>query len=181
MSSPSTSPWFIVLAGGIVAGVLDIAYACGFWLIRAGVKPTRILQSVAAGVLGREAAVAGGVATAALGLALHFFIAIVVGIVYYTAARYSAALWQRPWLYGSFYGVAVYGVMQYIVVPLSRAGGGGGAPNPLWTTLSILVHAFGIGVPVALAARAALRGAGAAPPNADIVSAARADHAAAAR
>jgi hypothetical protein len=180
MPSRSTSPWLYVLAGGLAAGLLDIAYACGFWLIRAGVPPRRVLQSIAAGVLGREAAVAGGLATAGLGLLLHFFIATVVGIVYYLAARSAPALWQRPWLYGSLYGVAVYGVMQYVVVPLSRAGGGGGAPNPLWVTLSIVVHAFGIGVPVALAARAALRGAGV-PPKADIVSAARADHAAAAR
>jgi hypothetical protein len=181
MSSRRTSPWLYVAAGGFVAGLLDIAYACGFWLIRANVKPTRILQSVAAGLLGRETATAGGLGTAALGLGLHFFIATVVAIVYYVAARSAPALWQRPWVYGSLYGVAVYGVMQYIVVPLSRAGGGGGAPNPLWTTLSILVHAFGIGVPVALAARAALREAHGTPPNADIVAAARADHAAAAR
>jgi hypothetical protein len=149
------SPWLAVLVGGLVAGVLDIAYACIFWAIKAGVPPGRIFQSVAAGLLGREAAVAGGASTAALGLALHFFIALTVAVVYYTAARYAAALWRRPWLYGALYGVAVYGVMQYVVVPLSRAGGGGGR-NLLWDVLSILVHAFGIGVPVALAARAAL-------------------------
>jgi hypothetical protein len=150
------SPWLAVLLGGLVAGALDIAYACIFWAIKAGVPPARIFHSVAAGLLGREAAVAGGASTAALGLALHFFIALAVAVVYYSAARHAAALWRRPWLFGSLYGVGVYGVMNYIVVPLSRAGGGGGR-NLLWDVLSILVHAFGIGVPVALAARAALR------------------------
>lgn len=169
------SPSLAVVLGGVVAGVIDMTYACTFWAIKAGVKPTRIFQSVAAGLLGRQAAVAGGVPTAALGLALHFLIALTVAVVYYTAACYAGALWRRPWLYGSLYGVAVFGVMHYIVVPLSAAGNGGVAPfDPLWDGLSIVAHAFGIGVPVALAARVALRGRAAAPPAIGSASAARA-------
>lgn len=163
-SARGMSPWLWVALGGVAAGAIDIAYACAFWAIRAGVAPSRIFQSVAAGLLGREAAVAGGAPTAALGLALHFFIATVVAVVYYQAARYAPVLWHRPWLFGTLYGVGVYGVMNYIVVPLSRAGGGGGRPIVLWVVLSIVVHAVGIGIPVALAARAALRGA-AEPPT----------------
>ena len=157
-ASRGLAPWMIVALGGLVAGTIDITYACTFWGIKAGVLPPRIFQSVAAGLLGRDAAVAGGWSTAALGLVLHYCIATTVAFVFYTAARYAPGLWRRPWLWGALYGVAVYGVMTYIVVPLSRAGGGGGKPNVLWITLSILIHAFGIGVPVALGARAALRG-----------------------
>lgn len=167
MQTPTSrggAPWMVVALGGLVAGTIDIVYAWAFWAIKAGLRPTRILQSVAAGLLGREAAVAGGAGTAALGLVLHFFIATTVAFVFYATARYAPALWRRPWLWGSLYGVGVYGVMNYVVVPLSRAGGGGGSPTTLWAVLSIIVHAFGIGVPVALAARAALRGTAPAPP-----------------
>jgi hypothetical protein len=156
---------FYVVLGGVAAGVIDIAYACIFWAIKAGIRPSRIFQSVAAGLLGRPAAVSGGASTAALGLALHFFIALTVAVVYYAAARYAEALWRRPWTFGALYGIAVYGVMHYVVVPLSAAGGGRVAPfDLLWDGLSIVVHAFGIGVPVALAARAALGGGSAATP-----------------
>jgi hypothetical protein len=168
------SPSVAVIAGGLAAGVIDIAFACTFWAIKAGVRPARIFQSVAAGLIGRPAAVAGGVQTAALGLALHFFIALTVAFVYYTAARYAEALWRRPWAFGSLYGVAVFGVMHYIVVPLSAAGGAIIAPfDLLWDGLSLVVHAFGIGVPVALAARAALRDRAGRPPAAGSASAAR--------
>ena len=166
MPAPSTGtvpPWRWIALGGLAAGAIDIAYAAGFWYLRSGVRPSRIFQSVAAGLLGRDAAVAGGASTAALGLGLHFFIAMVVSLVYFAAARRAAALRQRPWLFGALYGVGVYGVMHYVVVPLSRAGGGG-RPDLLWDLLSILVHAVGIGVPVALAASAALRGRQDAPP-----------------
>jgi hypothetical protein len=165
MSAPAERPFprpfqpsIAVAAGGLAAGVIDRAFACTFWAVTAGVRPARIFQSVAAGLLGRQAAVAGGAGTAALGLALHFVIALTVAVVYYLGARHAEALWRRPWTFGSLYGVAVFGVMHYIVVPLSAAGGGRIAPfDLLWDGLSLVVHAFGIGLPVALAARAALR------------------------
>ena len=142
-----------VLAGGFVAGTLDITYACLFWGLMAGVSPERIFQSVASGLLG-PASFKGGVATAALGLFLHFFIAISMSIAYYLVARHWAALRERPVSYGAAYGLVLYGVMNYIVVPLSAAGGGGSAGR-LWIILSIIVHMFLIGVPIALFARRA--------------------------
>jgi hypothetical protein len=154
----AAAPWMIVALGGFVAGTIDITYASLFWFIKAGVRPPRIFQSVAAGWLGREAAVAGGMATATLGLVSHFFIATTVAFVYYAAARYAPTLWRRPWGWGLLYGVAVWAVMKYVVVQLSRAGGGPLRFDLVWDGLSIVVHAVGIGLPVALAAHAALNG-----------------------
>jgi hypothetical protein len=148
------SPFLLVLTGGLVAGTLDILYACIFWAVRAGVPAERILQSVAAGLLG-GASFAGGSGTAALGLALHFFIAITMALAYYLMARRWARLQQHPWLYGAGYGVLLYAVMNYVVVPLSAAAPG--SRDPVWITLSIAVHALFIGIPCALFARLALR------------------------
>jgi uncharacterized membrane protein YagU involved in acid resistance len=148
----TSSGWPHVLAAGFVAGALDIAYACLFWAIKAGVPARRIFQSVAAGVLGRDASIQGGNATAALGLALHFFIALTMAAVYFLVARRWPILWRRAWLFGAIYGLWLYIAMNYIVVPLSRAGGGGSA-DPVWTALSIAVHVLLIGVPCALGAR----------------------------
>jgi hypothetical protein len=137
----------------MIVGSLDIVYACTFWAVKAGVPPTRIFQSVAAGVLGR-ASFDGGAATAALGLALHFFIAITMAVVYFLVARRWATLWQRPWFYGALYGLVLYVVMNFIVVPLSAAGRG--SIDPLWVILSVVVHVLFVGIPCALAARYAL-------------------------
>jgi len=147
------NPWLIVLAGGFVAGTLDIVYAWMFWRIKSGVSAQRILQSVAAGLLGRES-FSGGVATAALGLALHMFIACTMAAVYFLVARRWPLLWQRAWVCGAAYGLWLYVAMNYIVVPLSAAGSG--SKDPLWVTLSIAVHVVFIGIPCALAARYAL-------------------------
>jgi hypothetical protein len=148
------NPWPIVIAGGLVAGALDILYAWLFWRIKAGVSAQRIFQSVAAGVLGRES-FTGGASTAALGLALHMFIACTMAVVYFVVARRWPILWQRPWLFGALYGAWLYVAMNFIVVPLSAAAGG--ARDPLWVTLSVLVHVVFVGIPCALAARYALQ------------------------
>ena len=146
--------WGFVLAGGLVAGTLDIVYACVFWALKADVPVQRILQSVAAGVLGK-ASFQGGAETAALGLGLHYFIATSMSVVYYLVARRWALLWQRPLRYGGAYGLLLYVIMNYVVLPLSAAGPS--SKNALWIVLSVLVHICLIGTPIALFARRALR------------------------
>jgi hypothetical protein len=154
MAPRQSSPLRLVLAGGLVAGTLDITYACVFWGVKAGVPIRRIFQSVAAGLLGK-ASFEGGAATAALGLGLHYFIACSMAVAYYLVARRVPSLRERPVPYGAAYGLLLYGIMNYIVVPLSAAGGGG-AKDPLWVGLSVVVHMFLIGVPIAFFVRAAL-------------------------
>jgi len=140
-----------VVLGGLVAGAFDITYAIVFSYLRRGVPPSRVLQSVASGLLG-PAAYDGGTPTAALGLALHFGIALVAAAVYVFASQYLAILVRRPVLAGAAYGVAIYAFMNLVVIPLSRIGP---KPAPPFVVLAsgLLVHMFLIGVPIALAAR----------------------------
>jgi len=89
-------------------------------------------------------------------LGLHYFIACSMAVAFFLVARRVPPLRERPVPYGAAYGLLLYGIMNYIVVPLSAAGGGG-AKDPLWVGLSVVVHMFLIGVPIALFVRAALR------------------------
>jgi len=146
-------PWAQVLLGGLVAGTFDITYAAVFWWLKRGVPPARVFQSVGAGLLG-DASFSGGWPTALLGLGLHYFIATSMAVTYYLVARRFSELWQRPLLYGPLYGVLLYGIMNYVVLPLSAARPG--SKDPLWIALSVAVHAFLIGTPCALFARRAM-------------------------
>ncbi len=114
----------------------------------------RIFQSIAAGLLGR-AAFTGGIAAACLGAALHFFIACAIVTTYYALSGRWPWLIGRPLLYGAIYGVAVYAIMTFIVVPLSAAGGG--VPSPAVAANGLSIHILGVGIPSALFARAARR------------------------
>ena len=145
-------PSLYVLAGGLIAGTLDIVYACAFWSAKAGVPAQRIFQSVAAGMLG-QASFQGGAPTAALGLFLHYFIATMMAVTYYAVASRYTILDRRPLLYGAMYGLLLYTIMNFVVVPLSAAGSG--SRDRWWITLSVLVHMFFVGIPIALASRRA--------------------------
>lgn len=152
---PSTrkplKPAQAVLLGTLTVGVLDILDAFLFFGFQ-GVPPIRILQSIASGLLGREA-YRGGWATAALGTFLHFFIAFAIVTTYYLASRRWPALTRRPLLYGLLYGLLVYAFMSQVVVPLSAASFG--PPTLTGVVNGLLIHALGIGLPSALFARAA--------------------------
>ena len=156
MSSRRLSPGRAILAGGLVAGALDITYAIVLWWLRANVSPTRILQSVAAGLLGK-ASYEGGAGTAILGLAVHFFNALVIAAIFVGASRLWPVIARRATVFGPLYGIGVYLVMNYVVIPLSAfpRRGGGGPPPVVWIT-GVLVHMFLIGLPIALAARRTL-------------------------
>jgi hypothetical protein len=143
-----------LLAGGLAAGTLDILYAWAFWALKAGVSMQRILQSVAAGLLGK-ASFTGGRSTAALGLLLHYLIATSMSLAYYLLARRWPLLARRPLLCGAGYGLMLYGIMNYVVMPLSAANPG--SKDPLWIALTIVVHMALIGISIALAARGAAR------------------------
>jgi uncharacterized membrane protein YagU involved in acid resistance len=87
--------------------------------------------------------------------ALHYFIALSMAATYYVVARRWSLLWERPVLLGAAYGLLLYGIMNYVVVPLSAARPG--SKDPLWIALSVAVHALLIGIPCAIFARRAIR------------------------
>ncbi len=142
--------WRNVALGTIIVGFLDIAEVIVFYAFR-GVKPIRILQSVAAGLTGRDRAFSGGTETAVLGLFFHFFIAFVVVLIYHLAARRIRALSEHPFVMGTLYGLAVYLVMNFVIVPMSAAGQTGRGTWPVMANV-IFAHVACVGIPTALLA-----------------------------
>lgn len=150
----SMSPGRALLLGALTVGVLDILDAFIFFGFR-GVPPLRILQAIASGVLGREAAAEGGLSTAALGLLLHFFIAFLVVLVFYLVSREVPQLTEHPFVAGALYGIAVYFVMTLIVVPSSAIHAVRALPSLPVMLNGLFIHALGVGIPSAIFARAA--------------------------
>jgi len=139
-----------ILWGGVAVAILDIANAMTFWWVYSGATPKAILQSIAAGLLGRDA-FSGGAATAWLGAFLHFFISCGIAAVFYIACLRWSILFRKPVTNGIIYGAIVYLVMTYVVVPLSQA-----TPVPFipsWVLTSVIGHIVLVGLPVALIAR----------------------------
>jgi hypothetical protein len=152
-----------IVYGGLVVGILDMLFAFTFYGLILGAKPLRIFQSVAAGVLGRTAAVEGGIRTFLLGVLLHFVVATCIATVYYAATLILPVLIRHPVVSGLTYGMIAYLGMNYVVVPLSAIGGRSSTPRlPIFLT-GIIGHALLVGLPLGLLARRSAKSK-AAPP-----------------
>lgn len=141
----------------VVVAILDISFAGTWWVvIRHATTFTRVLQSIASGFLGR-AAFDGGARTAVLGAGLHCIVAAGWTGLFILLVRRSVSLsrvLREPWgavRTGMPYGICVWLAMDLVVVPLSHA-----TPAPVtatWFWVSLVWHAVGVGLPIALVAR----------------------------
>jgi hypothetical protein len=134
----------IVLAW-LIVGVLDITSAFVIATLK-GTGSIRMLQGIASGLLGPRS-FDGGLATAGFGLAIHFFIALVVVSVFYVASRKINFLTRQPFLSGLVYGIAVYLFMYWIVIRLVFPNA---HPSLSRDVTAVIIHITLIGLPTAL-------------------------------
>lgn len=134
------------LWAGLTCGAMDITAAFVVYGPM-GLKPVRLLQGIAAGLLGRQA-LNGGLATALLGLVCHFVIAFSAAGVYVVLSRKLPFLLQHTVVSGILYGLAVYFFMNRVVVPLS-----GAIKRPFslkLMTIGVIIHIICVGLPISL-------------------------------
>ena len=139
-----------IVWGGLAAGVFDSVDAIIAFGLLKGMNPIQILQFIASGLLGPDS-FKGGLATAALGAGLHFFIAFVAAGAYYAASLKLPALYRQATTWGLTFGVAVYIFMNYLVLPLSAV-----PKSPISLALflnGVIGHAVFVGFPIAWFAR----------------------------
>lgn len=116
MKSFGRGPLQAIVYGGLTAGTLDIGAASLIYRL----NPVVVLHSVASGILG-QASFSDGTPSALLGLGLQWGMSLVIAAVYAVAAGRAPAL-ARSWIRGGvIYGVVIFVVMNYVVVPLSAA------------------------------------------------------------
>jgi len=89
-------------------------------------------------------------ATAGLGLALHFFVAFVVVSIFYLASRKIPFLTTQPLISGVFYGIGVYIVMYWFVLPTAFSTFRHRLANEL---IELAIHVCLIGLPTAFIVR----------------------------
>jgi hypothetical protein len=142
-----------IVWGGLLAGTLDAVDGVVAFGSK-GMNPIQVLQYIASGLFGL-ASFQGGLKTAGLGALLHYFIAFVVAAVYYAASVKLPSLHVHPVKWGLTYGVAVYLVMNYVVLPLSAVST---SPFSLALFLNgVIGHAIFVGFAIAWLAHRSAR------------------------
>jgi hypothetical protein len=134
-----------ILVGGAIAGTLDLISA--FITFGMGVP-----RAIAGGLLGRQVIQSGGAFAWTLGLFLHFFIALSAATIYCLASRRLPFLRDHWLVCGMFYGIAVFLVMNLIVLPLCALHAAG--PYQLRGLIQgVVAHMFIIGLPISFSLR----------------------------
>ena len=146
------APLRSIAVGGIIIGTLHLIIQ-DFLVFSLLYKTPfiSVLQYIASGALG-EAAFAGGLATALLGVFFHYLISFVIaGVFILSAARIP--LLRRNLIVGSLlFGFGAFVVMNFIVIPLSAAPV---LPPPTLFQLieTIIDHILTIGLPLGIIVR----------------------------
>jgi hypothetical protein len=137
----------------LVAGTLDISDALLFYGIR-GTPPRVLLQAIASGLLG-PSAFHGGAPTALLGLAIHYFITFVWATLFVVSSLKFPVLSRYAIVAGTLYGLLIYAVMNYAVLPLSREVGHPAFRVPVLVN-AVFALVLCMGLPIAMISRLAL-------------------------
>jgi hypothetical protein len=135
-----------IVLGGLLAGAGDYFFAFFFY----GWKLS-VFQTVAGGLIGREAARAGGVPMFLLGTLLHFLIAIGWAALFWAASRRFPALIRQAVPAGLGYGLVVFYGMNCVVLPLSALHTK--AWPPPFALGPVTAHVFLVGLPIAWLAK----------------------------
>lgn len=119
-ASSASAPgiWEAIATGWLLCGVLDINGAFLQSWLQSGATPPMVLKGVASALWGR-AAIDAGVGMAAIGLLMHFTVALTATLVFYALSRRVAFLRSAPLLIvGPLYGIVVFAAMNYGTLPL---------------------------------------------------------------
>ena len=146
------SPLRLSVIGGLITGIPHLIVQAGIvYGLILKVPYITSLQFVASGAMG-NAAYTGGLATALLGLVLELLMTIIIAGIFILSAD-RIPLLRRHVIIGSLlYGIGVFIVMNFIVLPLSAA-----PPlpaPPVWLLIEIILeHILLIGLPLGLLVR----------------------------
>jgi hypothetical protein len=134
-----------ILVGGFACGVFDFIFAIVYY----GAPWNAIARSVARGLFSKAIVSTGAPWVIATGIGLHFFISLGAAAVFVLAAHKLAFLTRFPGPAGLVYGIVVYFVMNWVVVPASVITVPKYPPTVDWGAL--VGHMVLVGLPIALA------------------------------
>jgi len=108
-----------VIKAELLVGVLDILAALVRQYIKTGKSPVGVLKFIASGIFG-QAAFTNGDIMILVGLVLHLVIAMLFALFFFWLVTKWPALLTYKILTGILYGIFIWCVMQFMVLPLSN-------------------------------------------------------------
>jgi hypothetical protein len=110
----------LIIKAGLIVGTLDIIAAFLNFYFKTGKNVTIVLKYIASAVFGKSA-MAGGDLMVLSGLLFHYVIALIFTVFFAFIFSKLLAWFQHTWLIALIYGVFIWLVMNFLIVPHSNA------------------------------------------------------------
>lgn len=137
------------IASGLVSGILDITGAILLYtFILKITSAQKLLQTIAAPVLGKDVTHSGGWISALAGLGIHFLIAFIFAVAFSLIYTFWKKWFRNPWVGGIVYGIIVWCIMNFVVMPTATG-------NPFVFSFEYFLYGIGliiflVGVPISV-------------------------------
>jgi uncharacterized membrane protein SirB2 len=149
-ATPSPSAGSVIaaiLAGGFMAATFDFFAA----MLIYGGTASGVAKAIARGWFGMAVKAMPPIVDV-IGIASHYGILLIAASIFVLTSLRFPVLRQRAWITGPLFGVCIYIVMHFVIVPLSQAPPS--SPKGIQFVEEFCGHLFVIGLPIALWARA---------------------------
>lgn len=135
---------------GLLAGTLDITFACINAFISRSTRPIIVLKYIAGGFFGKEA-FTGGAEMTIVGLLFHYLIAYSFTAFFFWIYPSVKFLSKNVVLTAIVYGIFIYVVMDLIILPFTRV------PKIVFhldkALLAAIILIVAIGLPLSIVAK----------------------------
>lgn len=151
-------PVYAILMAAFVAGSLDaIAAIVIYGPILGKASIGQIFRGIASGAFGK-AAIEGGRTMAVNGILFHYFIALCFAAFYFLIYPLIKMLKAQKLSAGVLYGLFVWGIMNLVVLPLSKIPFRGFQAWPVIKSALILIIMVGIPISLIISAHYNIKG-----------------------
>jgi uncharacterized membrane protein SirB2 len=137
-----------ILAGGFMAATFDFFAA----MLIYGGTASGVAHAIARGWFGAAVKTMPPIVDV-IGIASHYMILLIAASIFVLASLRFPVLRTRAWITGPLFGVCIYIVMHFVIVPLSAVHAINN-PKGIQFVEEFAGHMFVIGLPIALWARA---------------------------
>jgi uncharacterized membrane protein SirB2 len=137
-----------ILAGGFMAATFDFFAA----MLIYGGTASGVAHAIARGWFGMAVKTMPPIVDV-IGIASHYAILLVAAAIFVLTSLRFPVLRSRAWITGPLFGVCIYIVMHFVIVPLSAVHAVNN-PKGVQFVEEFAGHMFVIGLPIALWARA---------------------------
>ena len=141
--------WKTVLLSWLLVGSLDILAAFANYYIKTGKDPIVVLKYIASAVFG-PSAYSDGAYMSVYGLLFHFVVAFIWTLLFFLIYPKLKLFSINRVLVAMLYGIVIWLVMNFAVVPLTKAGTGTFVLKD--AIISALILVFAIGLPLSFIA-----------------------------